>query len=416
MEDHCPVVIDPAGNDIHGEAARIREQGPIGRIVLPGGVPAWSVTGYEAARQILADPRFSKDPRRHWTAYVNGEIGEDFPLIGWVLMENLTTMHGKDHTRLRRLTSGAFTPRRVEAMREKIEKVADALLDDLAATEPGEAVDLKARYAHPLPAQVICDLFGVPAESRADMLRGGEVNVDTTISPEEAAANVERWHREMHEFVESKRREPGDDLTTDLIAARDEGSRLNDTEMVGTLHLLLATGTEPVMNLVTNAVWQLLAHPGQLELVRSGQASWADVIEETLRAQAPVAHMLFRFATEDGIEVAGVPLPKGEPILINFAGIGRDPEVHGETAAEFDVTRPGKERHLSFGHGVYRCIGSSLALMEAEIALSKLFARFPGLGLAVPADEVEPQVTFIMNGRRTLPVYLTARVPAGAVS
>ncbi|GAA0400225.1 cytochrome P450 [Microbispora corallina] len=412
MESRCPVTIDPAGNDIHGEAARIREQGPVGRIVLPGGVPGWSVTGHEAAKQVLSDPTVSKDPRRHWLAYVNGEIGEDFPLIGWVLMENLTTMHGKDHTRLRRLTAGAFTPRRVEAMRDSVRQIVSDLLDDLASAEPGEAVDLKARFAHPFPAQVICDLFGVPAESRADMLRGGEVNVDTTISPEEAAANVEQWHREMHEFVESKRREPGDDLTTDLIAARDEDSRLNDTEMVGTLHLLLATGTEPVMNLITNAVWALLTHPGQLELVRSGRATWRDVIEETLRVQAPVAHLPFRFATED-IEVCGVTIPKGEPILVHFAGVGRDPEVHGGTAAEFDLTRDDKD-HLSFGHGVYRCIGSPLALLEAEIALSALFERFPDLTLAVSPEEVEPQVTFIMNGRRTLPVYLTAKVPAGA--
>lgn len=416
MDIRCPVVIDPAGTDIYAEATRIREQGPVGRIVLPGGVLGWSVTGYEAAKQVLSDPRFSKDPRKHWTAYVNGEIGEDFPLIGWVLMENLTTMHGKDHTRLRRLTAGAFTPRRVEAMRRKIEKIAEDLIDGFASAQPGEAVDLKAHYAHPLPAQVICDLFGVPAESRAVVLRGGQVNVDTTITPEEAAANVEQWHREMLEFVETKRRNPGDDLTTDLIAARDEGSQLSDTELVGTLHLLLATGTEPVMNLITNAVWMLLTHPDQRELVRSGRVSWQDVIEETLRAQAPVAHLPFRFATED-IEVGGVTIPKGEPVLVHFAAAGRDPDLHGETADRFDVTRANKE-HVSFGHGVYRCIGSSLALLEAEIALSTLFRRFPDLTLAVPPEAIEPQITFIMNGRRSLPVHLTARIPveAGAPS
>lgn len=412
MDIRCPVVIDPAGTDIYAEATRIREQGPVGRIVLPGGVLGWSVTGYEAAKQVLSDPRFSKDPRKHWTAYVNGEIGEDFPLIGWVLMENLTTMHGKDHTRLRRLTAGAFTPRRVEAMRRKIEKIAEDLIDGFASAQPGEAVDLKAHYAHPLPAQVICDLFGVPAESRAVVLRGGQVNVDTTITPEEAAANVEQWHREMLEFVETKRRNPGDDLTTDLIAARDEGSQLSDTELVGTLHLLLATGTEPVMNLITNAVWMLLTHPDQRELVRSGRVSWQDVIEETLRAQAPVAHLPFRFATED-IEVGGVTIPKGEPVLVHFAAAGRDPDLHGETADRFDVTRANKE-HVSFGHGVYRCIGSSLALLEAEIALSTLFRRFPDLTLAVPPEAIEPQITFIMNGRRSLPVHLTARIPVEA--
>jgi 2-hydroxy-5-methyl-1-naphthoate 7-hydroxylase len=416
MERRCPVVVlDPAGTDIHAEAARIRANGPVSQVEIPGGVLAWSITGYDAARQALADQRFSKDPRKHWTAYLDGRIGADFPLIGWVLMDNLTTTHGSDHSRLRRLTANAFTPRRVEAMRSSIEKVAAALLDELAATGPGGVVELKASYAHPLPAQVICDLFGVPAGSRAQMLRGGEVNVDTTITPEQAAANVEQWHREMQEFVEAKRRNPGDDLTSDLIAAQaEDGSRLSDSELVGTLHLLLATGTEPVQNLVTNAVHALLIHPAQRELAVTGQAAWRDVIEETLRVEAPVAHLPFRFATED-IEIGGVTIARGDPVLIGFAGIGRDPAVHGLGADRFDLTRADKE-HLSFGHGVYRCIGMPLALMEAEIALSALFDRFPDLTLAVSPDAVEPQVTFIMNGRRALPVRLTAAAPAPAAA
>ncbi|MGW4065073.1 cytochrome P450 family protein [Amycolatopsis sp. NPDC004747] len=406
-----PHVLDRFGRDVHAEGALLRAQGPITRIELPGGVLAWSVTGYEAGRKILSDPRFSKNPREHWTAYVNGEIGVDFPLIGWVLMENLTTAHGRDHTRLRKLTASAFTPRRVEGVRPSVQQIADTLLDNLFdPAAPGPA-DLKARFAQPLAAQVICDLFGVPEQDRAEMLRGYQVNVDTTISPEEAAANVAQWHREMQAFIDSKRANPGDDLTTDLIAARDEGSRLSDAELVDTLHLLLATGTEPVMNLITNAVHVLLQRPDQLELVRSGRVGWAEVIEETLRVEAPVAHLPFRFAVED-VEVDGFVVPKGEPILMNFAAMGRDAERNGADAHEFDVTRTGGE-HLSFGHGVYRCIGMPLARMEAEIALSSLFERFPGLTLAVAPDAVAPQGTFIMNGRESLPVH---RSQAGAAA
>ena len=405
MDNQAPVVLDPAGTDIHAEGARIRAQGPVTRIELPGGVQAWSITGYEAAKQALADHRFSKDPRRHWLAYLNGEIGEDFPLIGWVMMDNLTTAYGSDHTRLRRLTSKAFTPRRVEALRPSIEQVTRDLLDELETVPAGEVVDLKARFVKPLPARVICDLFGVPAESRADVLRGGEANIDTTLTPEQAAANVAQWHQEMHEFVDSKRRTPGDDMTTDLIAAQEEdGSRLTDSEMVGTLHLMLAAGAEPPMNLVANAVLELLSHPDQLRMVLSGQVSWSDVIEETLRVQAPVAHLPFRFAIED-IEIGGVTIGKGEPVLMNFAAMGRDPAVHGETHDQFDVARANKE-HLSFGHSIYRCIGAPLAINEAAIALPALFERFPDLTLAVRPEQTEPQGGFIMNGRRALPVYL----------
>ncbi|AYV33091.1 6-deoxyerythronolide B hydroxylase (plasmid) [Streptomyces sp. ADI95-16] len=409
--DRCPVALDPAGSDIHAEGSRIREQGPVARIELPGGVLAWSVTDHAVAREVLSDHRFSKDGRRHFDAYVNGEVGEDFPLIGWVLMENMTTAYGADHTRLRKPCAHAFTPRRVEALRPAVEAITAELLDALAAVPAGQAVDLKSLFAHPLPARAICDLFGVPADARADMLRGGEVNVDTSISPEEAAANVERWHQEMLDFVESKRRTPGDDLTSDLVAAqREDSSLLSDDELVGTLHIMLATGTEPVKNLIANAVLALLTHPEQLELVRTGQATWQDVIEETLRVEAPVAHLPFRFAVED-VEIGGVTIAKGEPLLVNYAAIGRDPEVHGEDADRFDITRATKE-NLSFGHAIYRCIGQPLALLEAEVALSALFERFPHLSLAVPAEEIGPQGTFIMNGVAELPVLLDARPTA----
>lgn len=405
MTHHPPTVIDRTGADIHAELAALRRQGPVSQIELPGSVRAWSVTGYEAALQVLGDPRFSKDPRKHWPAFRDGEIGADFPLIGWVLMDNLTTAHGSDHSRLRRLTAKAFTPRRVEAMRPMIERAAAELLDELAGVAPGEPVDLKKRFAHPLPARVISDLFGVPPEERATLLRGGEVNVDTTTSPEEAAANVERWHQQMHAFVERKRAAPGDDLTSDLIAAQEaDGSRLSPSELVGTLHLMLATGTEPVMNLIGNAVHALLTHPEQYELIRKGDADWEDVIEETLRAEAPVAHLPFRFATED-VEVDGVTIPQGEPVLVAFAAIGRDPAVHGESAGRFELTREDKT-HLSFGHGIYRCIGMPLARAELRIALPALFDRFPDLELAVRPEEIKPQSTFIMNGLESLPVRL----------
>ncbi|CAL9399944.1 cytochrome P450 [Streptomyces sp. NPDC052610] len=405
MTQHPPLVIDRTGSDIHAELATLRRRGPVARIELPGSVPAWSVTGYEAALRVLGDPRFSKDPRKHWPAFRRGEIGEDFPLIGWVLMDNLTTAHGNDHSRLRRLTAKAFTPRRVEAMRPMIERATAELLDELAGVAPGEPVDLKRRFAHPLPARVISDLFGVPEEERAELLRGGEVNVDTTTSPEEAAANVERWHQQMHDFVERKRRSPGDDLTSDLIAAQEaNGSRLSPSELVGTLHLMLATGTEPVMNLIGNAVHALLTHPDQYELVRKGEASWDDVIEETLRAEAPVAHLPFRFATED-VELGGVTIRQGEPVLVAFAAIGRDPSVHGAGADRFELSREDKT-HLAFGHGIYRCIGMPLARAELQIALPALFRRFPDLELAVRPEQIKPQSTFIMNGLESLPVRL----------
>jgi cytochrome P450 len=406
-----PIVLDPSGRDVHAEGDRLREQGPIAQVELPGGVRAWSVVGYDMLQQVLADPRFAKDARKHWPAFINGEIAEDFPLIGWVMMDNMTTADGADHARLRKLTAKAFTMRGTEAMRPMVERITNDLLDKLAATPPGEVVDLKARFAYPLPTRVICDLFGVPEELRGEVMRGGEVNTETTITHEEAVANVERWHQAMYDLVDIKRKNPADDLLSMLIDTQaEDGSRLSDSEMAGTLHLMLGAGSETTTNLLSKAVVMLLSHPEQYQLVLDGRVSWRDVIEETLRVESPIAQLPFRFTTEE-VEIAGVTIPAGDPILMGFAASGRDPRRHGEQADVFDLTRTDKE-HLSFGYGVHHCIGAPLARLEAAIGLPALFERFPDIALAVPADQVQPQGTFLLNGSATLPVRLTAAVSA----
>ncbi|WP_328904575.1 MULTISPECIES: cytochrome P450 [unclassified Streptomyces] len=399
------IVLDPTGRDVHAEGARLRRSGPVAQVELPGGVRAWSVVGHDALKEVLNDERFAKDAHKHWPAFVNGEIGEDFPLIGWVMMDNMTTADGADHARLRQLTAKAFTLRRSEEMRPRVERITAELLDDLATSGPDEVVDLKDRFAYPLPTRVICELFGVPEDRRRDVMRGGEVNTETTISHEEAVANVEQWHQAMYDLVAFKRREPDDDLLSKLIEAQQEdGSRLNDSELAGTLHLMLGAGSETTTNLISKAVVALLTHPDQLALVLSGEVPWSEVIEETLRVESPIAQLPFRFATED-IDIAGVTIPKGDPVLTGFAASGRDATRHGDDADRFDITRADK-RHLSFGYGVHHCLGAPLARIEALVALPALFERFPDLSLAVPDDQVRPAGTFLLNGVDTLPVHL----------
>lgn len=409
--DLCAVRLDPTGRDVHAESECLRAQGPIARVEMPHGVLGWSITSFELAKQLLSDPRISKDPRKHWPAYIDGAIGTDWPLSSWVEMDNMTTRHGSDHLRLRKPIAKAFSPRRTEAMRAQVERIVTGLLDKLAETPPGTVVDLKQQFSFQVPALVICELFGVPEADRADALRGGEIAVDTSVTPEVAAANVRNWIATFERLIELKRQTPGDDLTSDLIAgAEDDETQLTHSELIGTLFLLLSAGSETVMNLLTSAVRELLLHPDQLELVRTGQVSWADVIEETLRVESPIAQLPLRFPTED-IAVDDVVIKKGDPILVGFAAAGRDPRLHGATAQQFDITRANKE-HLSFGHGPHFCIGAPLARLEAGIALPALFERFPDITLAVPRNDLQPQITFIMNGNRTLPVHLTAPVPA----
>jgi cytochrome P450 len=413
MEERCPFTLDTTGRDIHGEAAKLRAQGPATQVELPGGVVAWSLNSYAAIKQVLTDPNVTKSARNHWPAFLNGEIPPDWEMISWIAMDNMVTAYGKDHVRLRKLVGKAFTPRRTEAIRPRIVELTNQLLDALAAAQPGEVVDLRERFAYPLPARLVADLIGMSEDARAKTAKVIDMMVDTTVTPEQAQAVLMGWRGAMAELIAAKRKEPGEDITSDLIAARDEdGSRLSEDELTDTIFAILGAGSETTINFFDNAITALLTHPEQLELVTSGRASWDDVIDEVLRVDSPLVHLPLRYAVTD-VELDGVTIPQGDPILVNYSAVGRDPALHGEDADRFDITRTDKE-HLSFGHGPHYCLGAGVARLVATIGLSTLFERFPNLTLAVPREELQPLPTFIMNGHRALPVRLTAPVPVGA--
>ncbi|QJT06227.1 cytochrome P450 [Streptomyces asoensis] len=399
------IPLDPFVTDLDGESAKLRAAGPLAAVELPGGVPVWAVTRHAEARALLTDPRLVKDINV-WGAWQRGEIPPDWPLIGLANPgRSMLTVDGADHRRMRGLVAQALTPRRVEAMRERITELTGRLLDRLPAD--ADVVDLKAEFAYPLPMYVVADLMGIE-ESRLPRLKVlFEKFFSTQTPPEEVVATLVELAGIMAETVAAKRAEPGDDLTSALVLASEDGDRLTDEEIVSTLQLMVAAGHETTISLIVNAVVNLSAHPDQRALVLSGAADWSAVIEETLRWSTPTSHVLIRFATED-VPVGDRVIPAGDALIVSYGAIGRDEEAHGPSAGDFDITRETRTRHISFGHGPHVCPGAALSRLEAGVALPALYARFPGLDLAVAPSALRNKPVVTQNDLFELPVRLTS--------
>ncbi|RGD60798.1 cytochrome P450 [Kitasatospora xanthocidica] len=390
-----PVRLDPFGRDQHGENARLREAGPAVLVELPGGVVVWAVTHHDTLQSLLSDPRVGKDARL-WTTFREGRLPEGWPLLNFIVVPGMVTADGEDHRRLRGLVSQAFTPRRIADLAPAVEARTVALLDGVAKLE-GE-FDLRRHFAYPLPMQVIGELLGLGLAEQDELHELSDTMVSSSATPAAALAAQRGLNALLASVVAAKRAEPGDDLTTDLIAVHEEGDRLSEAELVGTLLLMLVAGHETTLNLITNAVRALLAHPDQLRLVLDGEQPWSAVVEETLRYDSPVGQFPLRYASED-ITVGDVVIRRGEALLASYAAAGRDSGHHPD-ADRFDLTRQ-PAKHLSLGHGPHFCLGSGLARMEAETALRHLFTRFPGLALAEGRTD-EPIASFVSNSVRTL--------------
>ncbi|MEV1086090.1 cytochrome P450 [Streptomyces sp. NPDC050211] len=402
------IALDPFGADIPAESARLRALGPIVPVELPGGIPAWAPTGYDTLKELILDPQVSRDPRLHWKLWP--QIGEHPSwgwVLGWVGVVNMLSTYGADHARLRKLVSPSFTHRRTEAMRPRVEAITAELLDGLAQVgADGSVVDFKAGLAHPLPMRMICELFGVPEELRDATGTLIAAIMDTSDpSPEHAAFVQQQIGTVLPALIAHRTAHPGDDLTTELIRVRDEdGDRLSDEELLYTLLLVIGAGFETTVNLIGNAVVALLTHPEQLAAVRSGTLGWEGVVEETLRVHPSIASLPLRFAVTD-LTVGDVTIPAGDAIITTYAAAGLDPAHYGPDAGTFDAGR-GADDHLSFGIGVHRCIGAPLARMEALTALPAVFARFPGLELAVDEGALRQVPSFIAFGWQEIPVRL----------
>ncbi|MFD0279850.1 cytochrome P450 [Kitasatospora sp. NPDC127111] len=389
--------------------AWLREHEPVHRTTLPSGVEAWLVTRYADARQALADSRLSKNPVHHsGQAHRTGRVGIPGERQA-DLMTHLLNIDPPDHTRLRRLVSKAFTPRRVAEFEPRVQQLTDRLIDGFAAR--GSA-DLIHEFAFPLPIYAICDMLGVPAEDQDDFRDWAGMMLRHT-KPGHGSGQrggvgraVKRMRAYLAELIHRKRADLGDDLISGLIRASDHGEHLTENEAAAMAFILLFAGFETTVNLIGNGTYALLRNPGQRALLQEsvarGESGLLETgIEELLRYDGPVELATWRFATSP-LTIGGVEIPVGDPVLVVLAAANRDPARFADENG-LDLTRTDNP-HLGFGHGIHYCIGAPLARLEGRAALATLLTRLPDLRLAESPDNLRWRGGLIMRGLRELPV------------
>ncbi|WP_049562149.1 cytochrome P450 [Nonomuraea sp. SBT364] len=371
------------------ELARLRETDPVStsQSLLPTGdlVDVRLVIGYGAAREALACPHLSSRP----DAKLRQLIGEQ---AGF-----LVAMDPPDHTRVRRLLTGEFTVRRINAFRPRFVELVDEALDRME--QAGGPVDLMTAFALPLPSLVICELLGVPYEDRADFQRHSDTMLDLSLTMEEQFANAMEMHTYMGDLVAAQRENPGADILGMLV--REHGDELSDDDLIGIGNLLLIAGHETTANMLALGTLLLLRHPDQLALVREDPEVVNGAIEEMLRYLSIVNNGAIRTAIEE-FALAGQVIHEGERVAVSLPSANRDPALMAEPDT-FDVTRR-PSAHVAFGHGIHQCLGQQLARMELRLALPALLRRFPTLRLAVPHEELRYRELAPVNGVLSLPV------------
>jgi len=393
--------------DPHAYHARLREQRAATQVVLPRGSRAWLVTRYEEARAALADPRFKK----HYEGFPRVmELSQTHPVEAGMFAESLTrhmlNMDPPDHTRLRKLVTKAFTARRVEQLRPRVQEITDRLLDEAGEAAGRGPLDLVDALAFPLPITVICEMLDVPMEAREDFRAWSNVLVGGS-EPADIEAAGKAMAGYLFELVEHKRAKPGEDFFSALVHASEDGDQLDQGELIAMAFLLLVAGHETTVNLIANGVFHLLRHPEQLAALRDDRSLLPGAVEEFLRYESPVNQATFRYTTED-VELGDVVIPADSLVLVSLLAGNRDSAKFPD-ADRFDITRP-TGGHLAFGHGLHFCLGAPLARLEGEIAVGTLLERFD----VAPAERLDAlpwRPGTLIRGLVSLPVNLTPRGP-----
>jgi cytochrome P450 len=364
---------------------------PVTKVVMADGVEAYLVSRYADVRQILVDRRFSraavKDP--------GGPAKE----LGELETESLIGMDPPEHTRLRKLVSYAFTPRRVEELRPRIAELVAELLDTMLAG-PGP-VDLVEGFSTPLPVAVISELFGIPPEDRHKCKEWSDTMMgDWQVDPEGTAAAV----RGFSDLIDSRRAHPGNDLLTALLKVNVDQDRLSDHELLMVSIGVMIGGHETTTTQINLFVLTLLRFPEQLAALQADPSKIPAAVEELSRfIQLGETGVMLPRVTTEPVELGGTQIPAGATVLPAFMVANRDPAMFTEPDG-LDLNRPANP-HLAFGAGVHHCLGAQLARVELQEALKGLLQRMPNLRLAVAESELRYTQGLVVRRLEELPLW-----------
>jgi len=382
-------------HEVYGCLART---GPVHRITLPSGTPSWLVTGHAQVRAALNDARLVKAPPAGPAL-----LQRIRPDLYRAMSSHMLLRDGAAHARLRGLVGAAFTRRRIEALAPRIQQITDDLLDVLDTTTP---TDLVAGFAYPLPMTVICEMIGVPERDRDEFRRQFVVmsKGPPFVGDAEYVAAVETVVTLVRRLVADRRAQPGADLLSGLVVAREGGDTLSDDELTSMVQLLVFAGHETTVNLLANGIHALLTHPDQMARLRGEPGLVEAAVEELLRFESPVQAALPLRAVEP-LEIDGVGIAAGETVVAALLAANRDPS-RTPRPDSLDIGRV-HNPHLAFGYGVHHCLGAPLARLEGRIALTSFLGRFPRARLAVGPEELAYHPSVVFHGLAALPVLLT---------
>ncbi|MEU6670993.1 cytochrome P450 [Streptomyces sp. NPDC046727] len=371
---------------------KLREERPLARMAYPDGHIGWIATSHQLVREVLSDPRFSHSLEiGHFPVTKYGAPVPQFPAMPGMFIH----MDPPDHTRFRRMLAREFTVRRIAELAPHVEAVTAEQIE--AMREHGAPADLLTTFAKPLVLRVLSDLVGLPYEEKERYADAPAITHDPDGDAEESMAVFQQVGALIGETIERKRKQPGDDIISRLLAAGE----LTDEELGNIVALLLFAGYETTESALTVGVMALLHHPEQLAALRADLSKVDAAVEEILRYVTVNQYEIFRTALED-VELDGRLVKKGETVTVSLPAANRDPAKYG-CPAHLDLDRD-TAGHLAFGHGIHQCVGQNLARLELRTGLRALLQAFPDLTAATPAEEVPLRTRGSVFGLKSLPV------------